>query len=90
MIRLYLKIPESFVFLILLDGFWIEYMSFGSWGKFNFFAQFPVDHLPYPVVYIIVLFSSTLLHHAISLNFTYTYNSVPSYLFSETERLITQ
>ena len=56
MIRLYVKIPENFVRLIFLDGFWIVRIVFVRMVKFKFLAQFPVDHLPQPVVSCLKLF----------------------------------
>ena len=55
-IRLYLKIPEEFVRLILQDRFWVVYIPFFRMVKFQFLAQFPVDHFAYPVVSSLVLF----------------------------------
>ena len=49
-IRLYLKITEKFMRLILWDGFEFVDIPFGSMVKFQFFAQFPVDQLLHPVV----------------------------------------
>ena len=56
MICLYLKIPENFVHLILQDGFWVVFILLVHRVKFQFFAQFPVDHVPHPVVSSFVLF----------------------------------
>ena len=47
---LYLKIPEEFVRLILLDRFRDVYILFFRTVKFQFLAQFPVDHFTHPVV----------------------------------------
>ena len=55
-IRLYLKIPEEFVCLILQDRFWVVSIRFVRVVKLQFLAQFPVDHLAHPVV-------SSLIHH---------------------------
>ena len=55
MIGLYLKIPENFMHLILLDGFWFVHIPFGSMVKFQFLAQFSVDHLSYTVVSSFIL-----------------------------------
>ena len=41
---LHLKIPGSFVHLILLDRFWFVHIPFGRMDKLQFLAQFPVDH----------------------------------------------
>ena len=57
-IRLYLKIPEQFVRIILQDRFWVVHRPFVSMVKFNFLAQLPVDHLSYPVVFRFILFLS--------------------------------
>ncbi len=45
MIRLYLKIPEKFVRLILLNRFWVVHIPFHCMVKFQFLAQLPVDYL---------------------------------------------
>ena len=49
-INLYLKVSHNFLHLILLDVFWIVYISFGYLAKFYFLAQFPVDHFPHSVM----------------------------------------
>ena len=54
MIHLYHKISEKFIRLILQDGFWFVQVSFGSMVSFKFFAQFPVDHLPRPFMFIFI------------------------------------
>ena len=43
--RLYLKIPEEFVSLILKNIFWVLYIPFVRMVKLQFFAQFLVDHI---------------------------------------------
>ena len=53
---LHLKIPEKFVSLTFQDGYWFMKISFGSMVKFQFLAQFPVSHLPHPVMSSLVLF----------------------------------
>ena len=55
MIRFYLKIPKKFVRLIFLDGFCVVHLLFVRMGKFKLLAQFPVDHLAYPVVSSLIL-----------------------------------
>ncbi len=50
MIRLYLKIPEEFVRLILKDRFWVMHIPFVRMVKFKFLAHFLVDRLAHPVV----------------------------------------
>ena len=50
LIRRYLKISEICMHLILQDGFSFVYISFGCIIKFQFLAQFPLDHLSHPVV----------------------------------------
>ena len=45
---LYFNIPKDFVRLIF--GFRVMQMPFFRMVKFKLFAQFPVDHLPHPVV----------------------------------------
>ena len=49
------KNPVKFVCLILLDRFRIVHIPFVFMVKFKFLAQFPVDHLPHPVVPSIIL-----------------------------------
>ena len=51
-----LKIPEVFVRLILLDRFWIVDIPFVRMVKFQFLAQFPVDHLVHPIASCLILF----------------------------------
>ena len=50
MIRLYFKISENIECPILQNGFWVVYLA-----KFKFLAQFPVDPIPYPVVFCLIL-----------------------------------
>ena len=50
--------PRNFVHLILQNRFWILNIPFGSMVKFQFFALFPMDHLPHPFVSSLIL----LLH----------------------------
>ena len=54
--RLYLKIPVEFVRLILLDRFSVVHIQFVQMIKLQFFVQFLVDQLSYPVVPILILF----------------------------------
>ena len=49
-IRLYLKIPENFMSLILQDRCWVVYIPF------QFLAQFPVDDFAYPILSSFILF----------------------------------
>ena len=56
MICLYLKIPNNFVCLIIQEGFWIVHIPLVRMVKFQFLAQFPVDHLLHPVVSNLILF----------------------------------
>ena len=44
-IRLYLKVPENFVCLVLQEGFWLVHIPFSGMVKFESLAQFPVDHI---------------------------------------------
>ena len=54
-IYLYLEIPKYFACLIPQDGFWFSHVPIGSLVKFQFLAQFPVDHLsPYYYYYFLV------------------------------------
>ena len=45
MIFLHPQTPENFVRLILRDEFWFVQVPFIRMVKFQFLAQFPVDHL---------------------------------------------
>ena len=47
--------------LILQDGFWFIHISFICMVKFKFLPQFPVDHLPYPVVSSLILFNIIII-----------------------------
>ena len=50
------KIPEKLVCLILQVGFWFVSIPLVCMVKFKLLAQFPVDHLPHPVVSNLILF----------------------------------
>ena len=68
-IRLYLKIPEKFVSLILQDRFWVEHIPLVRMVKFKFLAQFPVDHFAHPVVSCLILllgYFSAFVYHVIN------------------------
>ena len=58
MIRLYLRIPDKFVRLILQDRFLVVPIPFVRRVKLQFLAQFPVDPLTHLVVssHILLLF----------------------------------
>ena len=58
-IRLYVKIAEEFVRVILQDRFSVVHIPLVRMIKFKFLAQFPVDHLAHSVVvsFIPFLFS---------------------------------
>ena len=56
MICLYLKIPERFVRLIFYDRFSVVHILFVCVVKFKLLAQFPMDHLPHPVVSSLIVF----------------------------------
>ena len=58
MIRLYVKIPEEFVRLIIQDRCWVVHIAFVRMVKF----QFPMYHIAHPVVPIIIIFSLCILH----------------------------
>ena len=55
-ICLYLKIPEEFVHLIVLDRFWVVHIPCVRIIKLQFLAQFPVDHLAHPVLPSLIFF----------------------------------
>ena len=56
MIRLYVKILQEFVCLILQDRCWVENILFVRMVKF--LAQLTVDHFAHPVVSSLKLFVS--------------------------------
>ena len=53
--RLFSVFSEKFMRLILQGRFWFVHIPFGSIVKFQFLTQLPVNHLPHPVVSIIIL-----------------------------------
>ena len=55
-ICLFLKISEKFVPRILQDWFWVVHIPFVRMIKFQFLAQFTVDHLVHPVVSSLIFF----------------------------------
>ena len=61
MIRLYLKIPEELVRLVLPDRFWVVHIPFVRMVKFKLLAQFPVDHLAQSCL-VLYFFCANLLH----------------------------
>ena len=63
-LRLYHKIPKNFVRLIFKNGFRVMQISFVRGVKSKFLAQFPVDHLPLPVMSSLIL-CANLLHSLI-------------------------
>ena len=50
MIRLYHKILEKFVSLVVQDRFWVVHIPFDRMVRFKLLAQFPLYHLPHPVI----------------------------------------
>ena len=58
-IRLYLKLPEKIMRLIFQNRFCVVRIPFIRMVKFQFLAQFPVDHLSHSVLYS---FWANLLH----------------------------
>ena len=52
----YIKISEKFVRIILQDWFQVVHIPFFRMVKFQFFAQFRVDHLSYPVMSSLIRF----------------------------------
>ena len=84
MICLYLKIPVKFLCLVLQDEIWFVYISFVSMVKLKFFAQFPMDHLPYLVLYtfcasLLFLLIMWLIVSSLSLH---TLHLLPCHVFS--------
>ena len=63
--NLYLKISENFVHLIFQDRFCVVHIPFVHLVKFQFLAQFLVNHLPDPVVSSLYSFCPNLLHSLI-------------------------
>ena len=55
-IRLYRKIPEEFVRLILQDRFRVVHITFVHMVKLQFLAKFANDHLAHPIVCSLILF----------------------------------
>ena len=55
-IGLYLKVPVNFMRFIFEDRFWVVRIPPVRMVKFQFLAQFPVDHLSHPVVSGLILF----------------------------------
>ena len=80
MIRLYLKIPEKFVRLILQDGCMDGNIPLIPMVKFHFLAQFPVDQLPLPVVSSLIHFCANLQHSLVKLYFVSTLSLQNPYL----------
>ena len=56
MIRLYEKIAENFLRLILQDKFWVVHIPFVRMIKYQFLEQFPVDQFSHPVLYNFYIF----------------------------------
>ena len=65
MIRLYLKIPEKFVYFIFKYKFWVVLIPFVCIVKFKLLAQLPADHISYPVSLILCSFCANWLHSLI-------------------------
>ena len=51
--------------LILRDRLWVVHIPFVRMFKFQFFAQFLVNHLTHPVVSNLIIFYANLLHSLI-------------------------
>ena len=64
---LYFKIPVHFTRLNLQDGFWFVYLPFRSMVKFQFLAQYSVDHLPNQSCLVLFCFCACLLYSFIIL-----------------------
>ena len=43
-------ISENCMLLIIQDWFWIVHVPISSMVKLQFFVQFPMDHLPHPIM----------------------------------------
>ena len=67
-ICLYLKIQENFMCLILQERFWFVYIPFGSMVKIQFFALFPMNHLPHPVMSCLIFFGAYFQYLLIVIN----------------------
>ena len=86
MICLYRKIPQNFMRLILLDRIWVLHIQFVRMVKFQFLAQFPMDHLTHPVLSRLILFLHKFTVFAFVIDYfvsviTYICYFVTSYLF---------
>ena len=53
------------MYVILQDRCWVVQIPFVRMVKFQFLAQFPVDHLTHPVLFSLILFGANLLHSLI-------------------------
>ena len=89
-ISLYLKVPEKFMLLILFDKSLFVHIPFDNMIKFQFLAQFLVDHLPTrcrswiytPFVVVCYVRLSCDLPFRLCHHITFTCYSVVSYRFS--------
>ena len=71
MICLYLKMRNNSMYL--QNRFWLVHIPFGGMVKLQYFAQFPMDHLPHRVV-----FSLTPLLHEFTIFAYYAINGFVS------------
>ena len=62
-VRLYLKVPEVFVRLILQERFWVVHIPFGRMFKLQFLAQFPVDQFGLPLLLLLLLLLLVTFSH---------------------------
>ena len=67
MIRLYLEIPEVFVRLVFPGRFLFVNISFFRMVKFQFLAQFLVDHLANIVLIINIIIALSLVLKSLQL-----------------------
>ena len=58
------------------EGFWFVHISFVSVVKYWYLTQFPVDHLPHPIMYILVFLLYLLA--------VFAYNVIKRFIFVTT------
>ena len=78
-IHLYLKIPNELVSLIFQSVFWVVHIPFIHMDKFQFLAQFPMDHLAHPVVSSLILFLYLFAAFAYVINRLVSITTLPTY-----------
>ena len=56
--------PKNLMRFILQNRFWFVLIPLDSMDKYQLLAQFPVNHLPHPVVYYHYYYYNLLLFHS--------------------------